>query len=215
MRLLHITIGLLLAGALLSGWYIEARNIALLADVLGTSRTLGTKSLAEIGWNGTYLVIDGQIFGRENSHDQYAMDLRVDAAHRLVAAAHGQSIAIGSERGTLTMSGDPEPNPAFHAEPGDRITIISKQGLLTWPNWFETNYMTGNTPLWKRFTTYRVLWQKRSGASLALFWRYEQFYYPQDGWVAANAMGPDSCGLVDVRIVPERSNGAVSPRPRS
>jgi hypothetical protein len=198
----RVLIGLAIALGLFCVWYIEARNAALLADSLGTSQSLGTRDISEIGWNGTYLVIDGQMFDLADSNDKDVMQLSVDARHQLIATAHGKSIMSGVERGTLMMHGDPDPNPAFHAEPGDHITVARAQGRLSWPNWFETNWMSGNSPQWKRFVTYRVHWKKASGASLDLFWRFEQPYYAADGWVAANMTGPSSCGLVDVHVTP-------------
>src|ERR1700722_19987318 len=204
MSLLRILIGLAIALGLFCVWYFEARNAALLADSLGTSQSLGTRTISEIGWNGTYLVIDKQMFGPEDSRDVAAVRFSLDASHQLTAAAGGKSIVLGPGSGTLMLPGDPDPNPAFHAEPGDSITIARAQGRLSWPNWFETNWMSGNSPQWKRFVTSRVHWKKASGASLDLFWRFEQPYYAADGWVAANMMGPTSCGLVDVRITPLR-----------
>src|ERR1700677_2608134 len=114
----RVLIGLAIALALFCVWYIEARNAALLADSLGTSQSLGTRDISEIGWNGTYLVIDGQMFDLADSNDKDVMQLSVDARHQLIATAHGKSIMLGVERGTLMMHGDPDPNPPFTAERG-------------------------------------------------------------------------------------------------
>jgi hypothetical protein len=140
------------------------------------------------------------MFGLEDSHDVERLKLSVDATRRLIATDKGKSIVLGTQQGTLLQPGDPEPQPAFHAEHGDSITIARTQGWVIWPNWFETNWMTGNSPRWKRFLTYRLRWEKPSGAALELFWRFEQWYYPMDGWTAADMMGETSCGLVDVQI---------------
>lgn len=190
----------LFALGIFCAWYFGARNAALLADIVGTSRSLGTKTMTQIGWNGSYLVIDGQTFPVEDSRDVRRLELSVDTAHRLIATANRGSIVLGIEHGALTLPGDPEAKPAFHAERGDRITITRTQGRLSWPDWFETNWMTGNSPRWKRFVTYRLHWQKPSGASFELFWRFEQWYYPMDGWTTANMMGASFCGLVGARI---------------
>ena len=118
------------------------------------------------------------------------MQFSVDAASPDRRGSRKIGITLGIERGMLTMRGDPEPKPAFHTEPGDTITIARAQSRLMWPNWFETNWMSGNSPQWKRFVTYRVHWTKPSGASLDLFWRFEQPYYALDGWVCGEHDGP-------------------------
>ena len=184
-------------------WYNEARNAALLAEGLGIVKPLGTKTLGEISWNGTYPVIDDRILGLSDSSDKDQMQLSVDANHHLVATANGKSIVLGIQRGTLMQTGDPEPQPAFHVAPGEHLTLTRAQGLVIWPNWFETNWMTGQTAQWKKFITYRLHWQKASGGSLDLFWRYENYYYPQDGWLTADMTGDTHCGLVEVRITPD------------
>jgi hypothetical protein len=184
-------------------WYSQARNAALLAERLGIVKPLGTKTLTEISWNGTYAVTDDRMLGISDSHDKDQMQYSVNAQHQLVATANGKSIVLASEGGTLMQTGDPEPQPAFHVFPGDRLTITREQGLVIWPNWFETNFMTGATPQWKKFITYRLHWQKRSGGAMDLFWRFENYYYPQDGWLTADMTGPTHCGLVEVRVTPD------------
>ena len=195
-----IALAIVVAGIVI--WYSQARNAALLAESLGFTKPLGTKTLTEVSWNGTYSVTDDRMLGLSDSHDVDQMKLSVDGEHHLVASANGKSIVIGTEQGTLMQTGDPEPQPAFHIAPEDRLTITRAQGLVIWPNWFETNFMTGQTPQWKRFITYRLHLQKRSGGSLDLYWRFENYYYPQDGWLTADMTGPTHCGLVAVHIDP-------------
>ena len=184
-------------------WYNEARNAALLAEKLGIVKPLGTKTLTEISWNGTYSVTDDRMLGTTDSHDKAMLQFSVDASHRLVATANGRSVVIGTEQGTLMQTGDPEPQPAFHIAPEDHMTITRARGIVIWPNWFETNFMTGLTPQWKKFFTYHLHLQKRSGGALDVFWRFENNYYPQDGWVTADMTGPTHCGVVEVRITPD------------
>jgi hypothetical protein len=184
-------------------WYNQARNAALLTEALGIVKPLGTKTLTEVSWNGTYSVTADRMLGLSDSHDVDQMKLSVDASHHLVATANGKSVVIGTEQGTLMQTGDPEPQPAFHIAPEDHMTITRAQGIVIWPNWFETNFMTGQTPQWKKFITYRLHLQKRSGGALDLFWRFENYYYPQDGWLTADMLGPTHCGLIEVRITPD------------
>jgi len=191
--------------AIAVAWYAGARPAALLFDGIA-SRELSSASLGKIGWNGTYLLIDGHVMGLTASGDTQSMRLTVDAHDRLVATANGKSIVLGARNGTLPDQG--ETIAAFAADEGDRIDFVHTQGRLIWPNWFETNYMTGQTPTWKRFHHYRLVWRKASGETLTLFWRYEDYYSPSDHrFVGADMTGPDHCGLVRAEIsAPGQSN---------
>ncbi len=42
--------------------------------------------------------------------------------------------------------------------------------------------MTGHSPSWKQHRYYQLIWKKPSGAKLEMLWRYEQYFYPGDGW---------------------------------
>lgn len=184
--------------AIAVAWYAGARPVALLFDGIAP-RELSSTSLGKIGWNGTYLLIDGHVMGLTGSDDTPAMRLDVDAQGRLVATANGRNIVLGIRNGTLPDQS--ETIAAFAADPGDRITFVHTQGRLIWPNWFEMNFMTGRTPTWKRFHHYRLVWRKASGETLTMFWRYEDYYYPSDRrFVGADMVGADNCGLARVEI---------------
>ena len=156
-------------------WYFGARSAALLSERLGVE-TLSSKGPSQIGWNGTYLLVDSQMLDLGAPDNSQALQLTIDAQHRLVASLNGKTIALGQANGAMPDS--QEPVPAFAVAPGERATFTRMQGWLIWPNWFETNFMTGNSPSWKRFVYYRLVWHTSSGATLNLFWRFEQWYYP-------------------------------------
>ncbi len=175
-------------------WYVGARSVALWTEVFDTE-DLGSKDVAQIGWNGTYLLVDSQILDLSAPGNSQAMQLSVDAQHRLVASVGGKTIVLGAARGTMPDA--QEPLPAFAVAPGDRATLSRARSRLMWPNWFETNFMTGNSPSWKRFSYFHLVVRKASGATLDLFWRFEQWYYPSDRrWLAPDMVGKDFCGLV-------------------
>jgi len=60
--------------------------------------------------------------------------------------------------------------------------------------------MTGQSPSWKRHTYYEILWKKSSGANLRMLWRYEQFFYPGNGWADGLMTREGSTGLIRVEI---------------
>ena len=83
---------------------------------------------------------------------------------------------------------------------GDHATISIEHGALAWPNFFEVNFMTGNSPKWKRYIYRRLTWAKPDGAKLTMLWRYEQFFYQNDGWTDAFMNRPPATGLIRVEI---------------
>ncbi len=83
---------------------------------------------------------------------------------------------------------------------GDSATISIEHSALAWPNFFEVNFMTGNSPKWKRYIYRQLTWNKVNGAKLKMRWRYEQFFYGNDGWVEAFMTRPETTGLISVEI---------------
>ncbi len=83
---------------------------------------------------------------------------------------------------------------------GDVTTISMQHSPISWPNFFEINFMTGNSPRWKRHIYQKVVWKKPTGARLEMLWRYEQYFYPQDRWTEAFMTRPGSTGLIRIDI---------------
>ncbi len=87
------------------------------------------------------------------------------------------------------------------ATPSDDVASISIQhSPLSWPNVFEINFMTGNSPRWKRHIYQKLIWKKPTGAKLEMLWRYEQYFHPQDRWTEAFMTRPGSTGLIRIDI---------------
>ena len=82
----------------------------------------------------------------------------------------------------------------------DTATLSVEHSVLAWPNFFEVNFMTGNSPKWKRYIYRKLNWKKPNGAKLEMLWRYEQFFYQNDGWVDAFMVRPETTGLIRVEI---------------
>jgi hypothetical protein len=84
----------------------------------------------------------------------------------------------------------------------DQASFELRRSLMPWPNLFEVNFMTGNTPRWKRNRYQHLIWQKQSGARLDIWWRFEQFYYVNDGWVDGDMSDPGLTGIIRIEIKP-------------
>lgn len=85
---------------------------------------------------------------------------------------------------------------------GDNAVIEIRRTILCWPTPFEVNFVTGNSPSWKRHLYYRLLWKKPSGAKLQMLWRYEQYFYPGNGWASGFMTHQGSTGLIQLDIKP-------------
>ena len=83
---------------------------------------------------------------------------------------------------------------------GDVATISIQHSPISWPNFFEINFMTGKSPSWKRHIYQKLIWKKPTGAKLEMLWRYEQYFYPEDRWTEASMTRPGSTGLIRIDI---------------
>jgi hypothetical protein len=83
---------------------------------------------------------------------------------------------------------------------GDQAAIEIRRSLIAWPNPFEVNFMTGNSPSWKRLLYQKLIWKKPNGAKLEMTWRCEQFFYRADGWTDACMADPGFTGLIHIEI---------------
>ena len=86
------------------------------------------------------------------------------------------------------------PPPAHYA------LVTTRHSFIIWPAPFDLNLMTGQSPSWKRHIYYEIVWKKSSGANLQMGWRYEQFFYPGNGWASGFMTRQGSTGLVRVEI---------------
>ena len=84
--------------------------------------------------------------------------------------------------------------------PGDVATISIQHSPISWPNFFEINFMTGKSPLLKRHIYQKLVWKKPAGAKLEMLWRYEQYFYPEDRWTEAFMTRPGWTGLIRINI---------------
>jgi hypothetical protein len=85
---------------------------------------------------------------------------------------------------------------------GDDASVTIQRSILSWPTLFDFNFMTGQSPSWKRHVYYQVHWKKPSGATLKMLWRYEQYFYPANGWGSRFMTREGFTGLIEVDIRP-------------
>jgi hypothetical protein len=194
-----ITLAILIAliVAILASWIFGGRQISLFLDRFGTIETASNrvKSLVYEG-NGT-----GGIFHINdlelslNDRNGPAPSIGTTKNDQLGLANGGKVFAFGAARSEAE-------NLAVVPSAGDDAFIEIRRSILSWPTPFDFNFMTGKSPSWKRHLYYRLLWKKPSGGKLEMLWRYEQYFYPTNGWASGFMTQEGSTGLIQLNISP-------------
>lgn len=192
-----ILIALLIIVALSILWLWRGRDGSTLVDEFKTiqtsSRPIEAISYEGNGTGGTLhvgdieLTLDDTLFSGQKPHVGTTKD------GQLALSFHEKVFAFGA---TLPQN----EKLVANVPSGDTATISIAHGALAWPNFFEVNYMTGNSPKWKRYTYRKLTWHKQDGAKLEMLWRYEQYFYRNDGWVEALMSRPGATGVIRVKI---------------
>jgi hypothetical protein len=197
MRKVLITLGILIVFgiAILASWIFYGRQISLLLDRFGTievtSARINSIAYQGNGTGGIFHVNDLEL-GLNDSNSP-APSIGTTKNDQLALADRGKVFAFGPVRTEAE-------NLATVPPAGDDASIEIRRSILNWPTPFEVNFMTGHSPLWKRHLYYRVRWKKPSGATLEMLWRYEQYFYPGNGWASGFMTRHGSTGLIRVEI---------------
>ena len=197
MRKLLITLGILIVFvvAILATWIFGGRQISLFLDRFGTIETTSNRvnSLVYEG-NGTGGILRINDLGLSlNDRNDPAPNIGTTKNDQLGLAIGGKVFPFGPARSEAENLGVVPPT-------GDDAFIEIRRNILSWPTPFELNFMTGQSPSWKRHLYYRLLWKKSSGAKLEMLWRYEQYFYPGNGWASGFMTQEGSTGLIQVTI---------------
>jgi hypothetical protein len=191
-----ILIALFLVMILAGLWLWRGRDLSIFVDrfyVIGSSsRPIKNISYEGSGTGGVLHVDDLALS---------LNDVQLSAAQPSIGTTKDNQVALSFNEKVFPFG------PALGGEnlaataPGDDVAVVAiEHSAIPWPNFFETNWMTGNSPKWKRNIYQRLSWKKPTGAKLEMIWRYEQFYYPQDRWTDALMTRPGATGLIRVEI---------------
>ncbi|MGC2626939.1 MAG: hypothetical protein WA269_08890 [Candidatus Udaeobacter sp.] len=197
MRKILVTLGILIAIgiAILASWIFGGRQISLFLDRFGTIE-MASARIDSIGYegSGTGGLLHVNDLGLSlNDRNGPIPSIGTTKTDQLALADQGKVFAFGPVR--------PEAeNLATVPSAGDDALIEIRRSILNWPTPFEVNFMTGHSPSWKRHLYYRVRWKKSSGATLEMLWRYEQYFYPGNGWASGFMTRQGSTGLIRVNI---------------
>lgn len=199
MRLILISSIIVAVLGVAAAWLFAGRQISLLFDRVAT---VGIASLpvTPVAYDGGGFRIGGiamTFVGTDNQRS--AVNLRIDSRNRVVLENDGQAFTLGP----LTLPPDPagRPNLEFTPEPGDDLSLRMDRSVMSWPTFFQINFMTGGPmPTWGRHLYYRLTWRKRSGEKLEMLWRYKQ-ECTQGKWADGFMAYDFSTGLLQVEIL--------------
>jgi hypothetical protein len=183
--------------AILATWIFGGRRLSLLLDRFWTIETASSRInsvIYEGSGTGGILHVNDLRFSL-NGRNGPSPTVGTTKNGELALADSGKVFAFGPPRSEAE-------NLATAPPAGDDAFIEIRRTILTWPTPFDFNFMTGRSPSWKRNLYYRVLWKKPSGAKLEMLWRYEQYFYPDNGWAGGFMTNGSSTGLVQLDIHP-------------
>jgi len=191
-----ILIALLIVIVLAGFWLWRGRDLSILIDrfrlIEASSRPIKAIAYEGNGTAGILHVDDLALSLNEVELGGAQPSIGTTKDNQLALSFNGKVFPFGPASGGDTLAA---------SAPADDVAVIAIQhSALPWPNFFETNFMTGNSPKWKRQIYQNLTWRKPTGAKLEMIWRYEQYFYSADRWTDALMTRPGSTGLIRVEI---------------
>jgi hypothetical protein len=203
-RKLIVTFGILVVCgvAILAAWIFGGRQLSLLIDRFGTVEMNSTQIRSityEGSESGGWLVVNDVKLSLDDSSPKIAPSLGSTKDNQFALASKGKVFAFGPLKPAAENASD-----HLMAVPpsADEAFLVTRRSVVSWPTPFDFNFMTGQSPSWKRHMYYQIRWKKSSGATLAMVWRYEQYFYPRNGWGAGFMVHEGSTGLIEIEIHP-------------
>ena len=188
------------AAVLMALWIFRGREISSFIDHYWTVETESApiRSIAYEGsGTGGILMVNDVSLSLNDMKPGMSLSVGSTKDNQLGLASGGKVFAFGPLTSTAEETGD---HLAAVAVAGDQAFLATRHSVLSWPTQFDFNFMTGQSPSWKRHTYYEIRWEKSSRAKLEMLWRYEQFFYPGNGWASGFMTREGSTGLVRIDI---------------
>jgi hypothetical protein len=188
------------AAALAALWIFRGREISSFIDRFWTveNPSGSIQSIAYEG-NGTggILIVNNLSLSLNEVGPWLALSVGSTKDNQLALASSGKVFPFGPLTSTSENTGE---RLATVPPPGDQAFVAIRHSVLGWPTPFDLNFMTGHSPSWKRHIYYEIRWKKSSGPNLEMLWRYEQFFYPGNGWASGFMTRQGSTGLIRIEM---------------
>jgi hypothetical protein len=184
-------------------WLFAGRQLSLFLDRFKTieSASIPVESLAYEGngAGGLFRINDlGLSLSPANGRDS-APNVGTSKSGELALSFGGKVFAFGPLRAAPDNTSE---TLATFPQAGDDASISIRHSALSWPTPLDFNFMTGKSPSWKRHQYYQLNWKRQNGAKLEMLWRYEQYFYSEDGWTMGMMTREGVTGLIHVDIQP-------------
>ena len=199
MRRILITLAILVVciATVSATWIFRGRQISLFIDRFGTVETASARinSITYEGSGTGGILHVNDLALSLNAADSTCSTPNIGSTKdgQLALAAGGKVFAFGPPRSEAE-------NLATVPPAGDNALIAFRRSVLSWPTPFDPNFMTGHSPSWKRHLYYQVRWHKQNGAKLEMLWRYEQYFYSDQGWLGGTMTREGATGLIRIDI---------------
>jgi hypothetical protein len=200
--LVTLLIFLLCLVALLATWIFAGRQVSLFLDRFATIETasMPIRSITYEGsGTGGILIVNDRTLSLNDADPNISLHFGSTKDKQFALASAGKVFAFGP---LTSATEDNTDHLAAAPRQDDQASLVTRHSILSWPTWFDFNFITGQSPSLKRHIYYEIRWKKSSGATLQMLWRYEQAFYPRPGrgWKNGFATGEDSTGLVRIEI---------------
>jgi hypothetical protein len=195
--LIRIAIVVALIATMSILWIFAGRQLSLSVDRFGTIETasipIQSLTYEGSGAGGTLLLKDLRLSLSPADSHVSPPNVGTTKDEQLALSLAGKVFAFGPSRpGADNLTTERPAN--------DDASITIRHSYLSWPTLFDINFMTGHSPSWKRHLYYQIVWKKPAGAKLEMLWRYEQYFYPGDGWTTGMMTREGVTGLIRVDI---------------
>jgi hypothetical protein len=185
---------------ILALWIFRGPEISSFIDHYWTVETQSAPihSIAYEGsGTGGILICDGVSLSLNDVRPGLSLSVGSTKDNQLALATSGKVFPFGP---LTSASEDTAEHLTTAPPPGDQAFLAVRHSVLSWPTPLDLNFMTGKSPCWKRHIYQEIRWKKSSGAKLQMLWRYEQFFYPGNGWTSGLMTREGSTGLIRVDI---------------
>jgi hypothetical protein len=157
--------------------------------------------IQSIGYEGSgtggILIVNDVSLSLNDVRPDLSLSVGSTKDNQLALATSGKVFPFGPLTSTSENTGE---RLATVPPLGDQAFLAIRHSVLSWPTPLDLNFMTGHSPSWKRHIYQEIRWKKSSGAKLQMLWRYEQFFYPGNGWISGLMTREGSTGLIRVDI---------------
>jgi len=189
------------AATLAALWIFRGREISSFIDRYWTVETQSApiRSIAYEGsGTGGILIINDVSLSLNDVRPNVSLSVGSTKDDQLALASSGKVFPFGPIKSSASQ--ETSERLATASPPGDQAFLATRYSVLSWPTPFDMNLMTGHSPSWKRNIYQEIRWNKSSGAKLQMLWRYEQYFYPGNGWTSGFMTREGSTGLIRVDI---------------